>query len=85
MYAKINKIFSINYNYHTFLTLISFNWGCTKKVQEKKVLKSGFIGPLTGKYAKMGIGGLNSFKLAVKHWNDKPDTKYKYEVVYFDD
>jgi ABC-type branched-subunit amino acid transport system substrate-binding protein len=40
---------------------------------------------LTGKYAKMGIGGLNSFKLAVKQWNEKPDTKYKYEVVSFDD
>lgn len=68
-----------------FLTLISFSWGCTKKVQEKKVVKLGFIGPLTGKYAKMGLGGLNSFKLAVKHWNEKPDTKYKYEVVSFDD
>jgi branched-chain amino acid transport system substrate-binding protein len=67
------------------LSLFTFSWGCTKKVEEKKIVKLGFIGPLTGKYAKMGIGGLNSFKLAVKQWNEKPDTKYKYEVVSFDD
>ncbi len=68
-----------------FSLLLVSNYGCKPKEEEKKVVKIGFIGPLTGKYSKMGIGGLNSFKLAVMQQNNSGKNKYTYEVVSFDD
>jgi branched-chain amino acid transport system substrate-binding protein len=57
--------------------------GCGAK--EKETVKISFIGPLTGPHAAMGIGGRNSFMLAVKQRNEDPETKYHYEVVAIDD
>ena len=51
----------------------------------KKTVKISFIGPFTGGNAAMGLGGRNSFKLAIDEINANPDNKYNYEVVYIDD
>ena len=59
--------------------------GCAPKAKEKETVKLSFIGPLTGPHAAMGIGGRNSFMLAVKQRNEDPDTKYHYEVEAIDD
>ena len=45
----------------------------------------GFIGPLTGGNAAMGLGGRNSADLAVKLRNADPKAKYEYELVVLDD
>jgi branched-chain amino acid transport system substrate-binding protein len=52
---------------------------------QKETVKISFIGPLTGGNAGPGLGGRNSFMLAVKQKNEDPDTKYNYEVVEIDD
>lgn len=51
----------------------------------KKTVKIAFIGPFTGGNAAMGLGGRNSFKLAIDEINANPDNKYTYEVTYIDD
>ncbi|MCK4516752.1 MAG: branched-chain amino acid ABC transporter substrate-binding protein [Spirochaetaceae bacterium] len=52
---------------------------------DKEEVKLAFIGPLTGKYAKMGIGGRNSFQLAVDQQNASGDNQYFYVVEAIDD
>jgi branched-chain amino acid transport system substrate-binding protein len=52
---------------------------------EKETVKISFIGPLTGGNAGPGLGGRNSFLLAIKQKNEDPNTKYNYEVVVIDD
>lgn len=53
----------------------------------KEKVKIGFIGPLTGGNASMGLGGRNSFILAVRQYNQGVfgDKKYEYEAVVEDD
>ncbi len=51
----------------------------------KKTVKISFIGPFTGGNAAIGLGGRNSFQLAIDEINANPDNKYQYEVVYIDD
>lgn len=51
----------------------------------KKVVKIAFIGPFTGGNAAMGLGGRNSFKLAVDELNASGKLKYQYEIVNIDD
>ena len=51
----------------------------------KQTVKISFIGPFTGGNAGPGMGGRNSFLLAVKERNEDPKTKYHYEVVTIDD
>jgi branched-chain amino acid transport system substrate-binding protein len=58
---------------------------CAPKEISKKTVKISFIGPFTGGNAAMGLGGRNSFKLAIDEINAKPDNKYVYEVVNIDD
>jgi branched-chain amino acid transport system substrate-binding protein len=53
--------------------------------QAKKTLKLSFIGPLTGGTASNGLGGRNSFLLAVAERNADPRSKYRYETVVLDD
>jgi branched-chain amino acid transport system substrate-binding protein len=52
---------------------------------EKETVKLAFIGPLTGGNAAMGLGGRNSFELAVNEENENPENQYQYEVVVIDD
>ncbi len=51
----------------------------------KQTVKISFIGPLTGKHAKMGLSCKNAFQLAVDQWNASGKNKYEYEVVALDD
>jgi len=51
----------------------------------KQKVKISFIGPLTGKHAKMGLSCKNAFLLAVNQQNATGKNKYIYEVVALDD
>ncbi len=53
--------------------------------QARKVVKLSFIGPLTGGTASNGLGGRNSFLLAVAERNGDPKSKYRYETIVLDD
>ena len=53
--------------------------------QEKPLVKIGFIGPLTGGNAAVGIGAKNSFELRVNEILSAGDYPYRVEVVYEDD
>jgi branched-chain amino acid transport system substrate-binding protein len=48
---------------------------------EKKVVKIGFIGPLTGPNAAVGLGARNSADLVIKQANEKGTYPYKLELV----
>ncbi|MBI1962470.1 MAG: twin-arginine translocation signal domain-containing protein, partial [Candidatus Rokubacteria bacterium] len=52
---------------------------------QKKTVKLAFIGPLTGGTASNGLGGRNSFLLAVQERNADPKSKYRYETEVLDD
>jgi branched-chain amino acid transport system substrate-binding protein len=52
---------------------------------EKRTVKIGFIGPLTGPNAAFGLGSRNSADLAVKQTNRRGDSPYRYELVVMDD
>src|SRR3989449_8055364 len=52
---------------------------------QKSAVKLAFIGPLTGGTASNGLGGRNSFLLAVQERNADPRTKYRYETEVLDD
>ncbi len=51
----------------------------------KKVVKLAFIGPLSGGTASNGLGGRNSFLLALQERNADPKARYRYEPVILDD
>jgi len=52
---------------------------------QKPAIRLAFIGPLTGGTASNGLGGRNSFLLAVQERNADPRTKYTYETEVLDD
>src|SRR5512136_2864297 len=52
---------------------------------EKKLVKIGFIGPLTGPNAAVGLGARNSADLAIRQANEKGTYPYKLELVIMDD
>ena len=52
---------------------------------QKKTVKLVFIGPLTGGTASNGLGGRNSFLLALQERNADARTKYRYESDVLDD
>lgn len=52
---------------------------------DKKTVKIGFIGPLTGPNAAFGLGARNSADLAVKQTNRRGEAPYHYELVVMDD
>jgi branched-chain amino acid transport system substrate-binding protein len=51
----------------------------------KKIVKIGFIGPLTGPNAAVGLGARNSADLAVKQANRSGKSPYKFELIVMDD
>jgi branched-chain amino acid transport system substrate-binding protein len=59
--------------------------GRPARAQAKKVVKLSFIGPLTGGTASNGLGGRNSFLLAVSERNADPRSRYRYETIVLDD
>ena len=60
-------------------------WTPPAGAQAKKVVKLSFIGPLTGGTASNGLGGRNSFLLAVAERNADPRSKHRYETIVLDD
>ena len=52
---------------------------------QKPAVKLAFIGPLTGGTASNGLGGRNSFQLALRERNADPKAKYRYEAEILDD
>jgi branched-chain amino acid transport system substrate-binding protein len=52
---------------------------------EKRLIKIGFIGPITGPNASIGLGLRNCADLAIKQANERGDLPYKFELVVFDD
>ena len=61
--------------------------GAFSEALAKERIKIGFIGPLTGGNASMGLGGRNSFELAIRQYNRGVfgDKKYEYVPVVEDD
>jgi branched-chain amino acid transport system substrate-binding protein len=59
--------------------------GVFSAAMAKQKVKISFIGPLTGKHAKMGQSCKNAFQLAVDQWNASGKNSYQYEVVAIDD
>jgi branched-chain amino acid transport system substrate-binding protein len=53
--------------------------------QEKKLIKIGFIGPLTGPNAAVGLGARNGADLAVRQANEKGNLPFKIEFLVLDD
>ena len=56
-----------------------------KGTEAAKVVKIGFIGPLTGPNAYQGVGARNAFDLAIKQANESKEFPYKIEMVAMDD
>jgi len=52
---------------------------------QTKVVKIGFIGPLTGANAAQGVGARNAFDLKIKEANASGKFPYKLEMVALDD
>ncbi len=52
---------------------------------QTKVVKIGFIGPLTGPNAAQGVGARNAFDLAIREANASGKFPYKIEMVALDD
>lgn len=66
------------------VTALGRPWGLAR-AQQKKTVKLSFVGPLTGGTASNGLGGRNSFLLAVAERNADPKWKYHYETIVLDD
>src|SRR5438874_12709332 len=64
---------------------VGFILGSPPAWGQKSTVKLAFIGPLTGGTASNGLGGRNSFLLAVQERNADPRTKYYYETEVLDD
>lgn len=52
---------------------------------EKTLVKLGYIGPLTGPNAAVGLGARNGADLAVRQANERTDLPYRFELVVLDD
>jgi branched-chain amino acid transport system substrate-binding protein len=69
--------------------LVSFSlstiFSPTTYAAEKKLVKIGFIGPLTGPNASVGLGARNGADLAIRQANERGDLPYKFELVVLDD
>jgi branched-chain amino acid transport system substrate-binding protein len=52
---------------------------------ERRTVKIAFLGPLTGGTASNGLGGRNSFLLALTERNGDPRGKHHYEPLVLDD
>jgi branched-chain amino acid transport system substrate-binding protein len=66
---------------------VAFIFSQGQPVLAKQKVRISFIGPLTGGNASMGLGGRNSFLLAVRQYNRGVfgEKKYEYEAVVEDD
>ena len=67
------------------LSILTFFTPADLVAVEKPLVKIGFIGPLTGPNAAMGLGSRNSADLAIREANAKGDLPYRFELVVLDD
>lgn len=67
------------------LSILTFFTPANLVAAEKTLVKIGFIGPLTGPNAAMGLGSRNSADLAIKEANAREDLPYRFEMVVLDD
>ena len=67
------------------LFLLTTCLGENAVAQEKKLVKLGFLGPLTGPNAAVGLGARNGADLAVRQANEKGNLPFKLELVVLDD
>jgi branched-chain amino acid transport system substrate-binding protein len=81
--SKAIKILAVS----MFIVIFIGTTGFFTEAVAKQKVKIGFIGPLTGGNASMGLGGRNSFQLAVLQYNrdEFGAKKYEYEAVVEDD
>jgi branched-chain amino acid transport system substrate-binding protein len=63
----------------SILLITSSGWA------QSKVVKIGFIGPLTGPNAAQGVGARNAFDLAIREANASGKNPFKIEMVALDD
>ncbi len=63
----------------SLLFVTSMGWA------QARVVKIGFIGPLTGPNAAQGVGARNAFDLAIREANASGKFPYKVEMVALDD
>ena len=77
---KIYRIIGLSAILLTMMFLVtSMGWSQTR------VVKIGFIGPLTGPNAAQGVGARNAFDLAIREANASGKFGYKIEMVALDD
>ena len=77
---KIYRIIGLSTILLTMIFLVtSMGWSQTR------VVKIGFIGPLTGPNAAQGVGARNAFDLAIREANASGKFGYKIEMVALDD
>jgi branched-chain amino acid transport system substrate-binding protein len=77
---KIFRIIGLSAILLTAIFLVtSMGWSQTR------VVKIGFIGPLTGPNAAQGVGARNAFDLAIREANTSGKFPYKIELVALDD
>ena len=83
MFTKSWKFLAVG----LFIVMFLGTTGILSEAVAKQKVKIGFIGPLTGGNASMGLGGRNSFRLAVMQYNrgEFGAKKYEYEAVVEDD
>jgi branched-chain amino acid transport system substrate-binding protein len=67
------------------LSILTFFTPANLIAAEKPLVKIGFIGPLTGPNAAMGLGSRNSADLAIREANARGDLPYRFELVVLDD
>jgi branched-chain amino acid transport system substrate-binding protein len=65
--------------------LFFFPAGVTPVISAKETVKVAYIGPLTGNFSQIGIGGRNSAELAILLRNADTGAKYNYEFIQIDD
>lgn len=76
-FYRIMSLFSILLV--TVFLVTSLGWA------QAKVVKIGFIGPLTGPNAAQGVGARNAFDLKIREANASGKFPYKIEMVALDD
>src|SRR4030067_1989801 len=77
---KIYRIIGISAILLTMIFLVTAMGG-----SQTRVVKIGFIGPLTGPNAAQGVGARNAFDLAIREANASGKFGYKIEMVALED
>ena len=79
------KVLKVSLVLFSIFAFCLFSAAPFSQAADKKTVKIGFIGPLTGPNAAFGLGARNGADLAVKETNRKGASPYHYELVVMDD